>query len=89
LELGDRHKVQSLGNKPDRHGSNVMLKSTKGYRGIEYAIRSRGQNKWGWAIYPKKTTGRPANRGQATGARDNAITAAEKAIDALLRENSN
>ena len=39
-------------------------------------------NKWKWAFYPKKEDQASAQRGEATGTRDQAVAACKSAIDA-------
>jgi hypothetical protein len=54
------------------------------YRGIEYAIRARGKNRWEWAFYIPTGSGAPVGKGDVSGARSKAVDACLRAIDVHL-----
>ncbi len=62
----------------------MIVKNENGYKGIEYALTDLGNNKWGWAFYPKKKDG-PVHRGEAVGTREHAEMACIGAINGWLR----
>jgi hypothetical protein len=54
------------------------------YRGMMYAVRARpGRDEWTWTIYPIDG---PAQSGQFTGTRDEAIAVACRRIDNRLTQ---
>jgi hypothetical protein len=58
-----------------------MLKSEKGYKGVEYGITNLGDGKWKWVFYPNKKEGQ-SQHGEIVGTREQAEIACKKAIDA-------
>jgi hypothetical protein len=59
-----------------------MLKSEKGYRGLEFSVRRLNDGQWEWAVYPKKEEG-----ARFAGCEENeqkAITACKANIDGWL-----
>ena len=60
-----------------------MIKTQRGYRGVDFGIEEFGPRKWAWTILSKTKSG-VLQRGEINGSLDDAVMSCRKTIDALL-----
>ena len=67
------------------------MKIPEKYRGIQYSVSNNGNGKWGWKLHltlKHNVDMSPVISGEVSGTQDDAIAAAEAAIDKELGEKS-
>jgi hypothetical protein len=67
-------------------GKGIAVKLPAPYRGIAYSVSDNGNGRWSWKLHPELIPGisRTIPSGEVIGTWDEAIAAAEMAIDRFL-----
>jgi len=88
MEAGVSDRLWSLDELVER---GIAVKIPVPYRGIAYSTNDNNNGRWTWKLHPKLVPGvsRTIPSGEVIGTQDDAIAAAEMAIDRFLDGGSN